>query len=413
VSTTVLDEPAPRRWTEQRWTIDQTIALVGPEWDQGRFSQIVTAAGAETLADVAAIRARCKRFVDIGPACEAIARRREARAEDALAVGRLTSARENFYLAAQYWATAQWPIVRNSAENHAMQERKRHCFESYAKLADHRIEAVSVPFQGKALPAFLHLPVGYTEGRVPVVVSIPGMDGYKERQVALYGDRWLSRGIAVLALEGPGQYEAALNGIPMTTARWSETGTACIDWLLTRPQIDPDGITITGHSFGSFFATIAFAGDSRFRACAVSGTVLEPGGYSIFEVACPSYKRRFMYMCGFVDEAAFDEFAETITWEGSSHNIRSPYLCVTGEFDRLSPLKYTEAMMATIPGPKMLLVYQDADHAVGGVPASHNGPYFLTFMADWISERLAGNPMQSERWFVQSSGTIVKEPYAT
>jgi hypothetical protein len=188
-----MDEPAPRRWTEQRWTIDQTIALVGPEWDQGRFSQIVTAAGTETLSDVAAIRARAKRFIDIGPACEAIARRREARAEEALAAERPTTARENFYLAASYWATAQWPIVQNSTENHAMNERKRYCFESYAKLADHHIESVSVPFQGKTLPAFLHLPPGYTEGRVPVVVSIPGMDGFKERLVQLYGDRWLSR----------------------------------------------------------------------------------------------------------------------------------------------------------------------------------------------------------------------------
>jgi dienelactone hydrolase len=408
----IHEEPVPRRWTEQRWSIDQTIALVGPEWDQGRFSQIVTAAGAETLSDVAAIRARAKRFVDIGPACEAIARRRETRAEEALAEKRIVTARDNFYLAASYWATAQWPIVRNDDENWAMNARKRYCFESYGRLADHHVESVAIPFHGKTLPAYLHLPPGHTDGRIPVVVSIPGMDGFKERLVQLSGDRWLSRGIAVLALEGPGQYEAALNGIPMTTARWAEAGTACIDWLLTKPQIDPNGIAITGHSFGSFFATIAFAGDPRFRACAVSGTVFEPGGYSIFEEACPSYKRRFMYMCGFVDEPAFDEFAKSITWENYSNNIRSPYLCVTGEFDRLSPLEYTEAMFATIAGPKMLLVYQDADHAIGGTPASHNGPYFLTFMADWTVDRLAGAEMPSQRWFVESSGKIVKENYA-
>ena len=35
---------------------------------------------------------------------------------------------------------------------------------------------------------------------------------------------------------------------------------------------------------------------------------LEPGGHTIFEEASPTFKKRFMYMSGFTDEAEFDEF---------------------------------------------------------------------------------------------------------
>ncbi|MEJ7663575.1 MAG: hypothetical protein WKG07_30565 [Hymenobacter sp.] len=70
--------------------------------------------------------------------------------------------------------------------------------------ADHVIEAVEVPYQGRTLPAYLHLPIGYTKGEVPCVVMIEGMDAFKELAIFATGDRfcgaawpaWLSMGRA-------------------------------------------------------------------------------------------------------------------------------------------------------------------------------------------------------------------------
>ena len=66
---------------------------------------------------------------------------------------------------------------------------------------------------------------GLQRRQVPVVVTIPGMDSFKEISVAMYGDRWLSRGMAVLAVDGPGQYESAVLGIPVTVDNWAAAGT--------------------------------------------------------------------------------------------------------------------------------------------------------------------------------------------
>ena len=81
---------------------------------------------------------------------------------------------------------------------------------------------------------------------------------------------------------------------------------------------------------------------------AVSAVCHEPGFHTIFEEASPTFKMRFMYMSGITDEARFDEFRETMTWEGHAEKIRAPYLCIAGEFDELSPLEHTERLMKTL-----------------------------------------------------------------
>jgi hypothetical protein len=75
--------PLTRRWTEQRWLLDNTIRSVGMDWDQPRSLYLSTPCGPEASADFAAIRARITKLADASPAFEAVARRREARARAA------------------------------------------------------------------------------------------------------------------------------------------------------------------------------------------------------------------------------------------------------------------------------------------------------------------------------------------
>lgn len=400
-----------RRWREQRWLIDNVIRSVGIDWDQPRTVSYNAPCGPEANADFQGIRERVRKYADISPAFESVARRREAKARAAEEAGETVTARQNYFMAAVHYAAAQWPHDENNEQNLALNARKRECYLNYARLADHRVEAAWIPFQGRALPGWFHLPPGYSGGRIPAVLSIPGMDSFKEAGVWMYGDRWLARGIAVLAVEGPGQYESAVLGIHVTVPNWIEAGHAMMDWLAARPEIDPQRIGVVGQSFGSFFATIVASHEPRLRACAVTATCLEPGCHTIFEEASPTFKRRFMYMSGYTDEAAFDEFRQTLTWEGHAENIHMPYLCVAGEADELCPLEHTERLMRTLNAPKRLVVYQDCRHSVGNVPSTNLGPAPQSLVADWMDARLAGKPFASERWYVESSGRVVRTPY--
>jgi hypothetical protein len=116
-------------------------------------------------------------------------------------------------------------------------------------------------------------------------------------------------------------------------------------------------------------------------------------------------------MSGYTDEAAFDDFVKTLTWEGYAEKIRVPYLCIAGEMDELSPLEHTERFMQTLQCPKRLVVYEGCRHSVGNVPSTSLGPTPQVLAADWMAARLADKPFESERWFVQANGSVVKTPY--
>ena len=403
-------EPQVRRFNAQRWLLDNVIRANGIDWDQPRSLYLNAPCGIEANADFAGVRERVKKMADIGPAFATVARRREAKAKAAQAEGRLVTARDNYFMAAIHWGAAQWPYDQNDETNIAFNEKKRECYAEYAALPDHRVEAAWIPFRGKAIPAWFHLPPGHQGGRVPVVISVPGMDSFKEMSVALYGDRWLNRGIAVLAIDGPGQYEAPMLGLYFSTDAWVETGPAVVDWLAARPEIDPGRIGVTGTSFGSFFGTVLTAHEPRVRACAVMSVCHEPGCHTIFQEASPTFKKRFMYMSGIVDEDEFDKFRATITWKGHADKIRVPYLCVAGEAEELSPLEHSERLVAALNGPKQMVVYQESRHSVGNVPSANLGPFPPILVADWMTDRLAGKPLASERWYVASSGQIEKRP---
>src|SRR5215467_14234720 len=403
--------PVTRRWTEQRWLLDNTIRAVGIDWDQPRSIYLSSPMGPEAQADFAGIRQRITKLADASPAFEAVARRREAKAEAAEQDGNLVTARDNYFMAAVPWAAAKWPIDENNEPNRFYNGKKRECYTKYAKVAEHHVEAAWVKLpSGQSLPGWFHLPPGYRGGRLPVVISLPGMDSFKEMGVALNGDRWLSRGMAVLALDGPGQYESPVLEIYFSIQAWIATGTAAVDWLTARGEIDASRIGLAGNSFGSFFGTIAAAHEPRIRAVAVSAVCHEPGFHTIFEEASPTFKMRFMYMSGFTDEAKFDEFRKTMTWEGHAERVKVPYLCMAGEHDELSPLEHTERLMKALKGPKRWVVYQDSRHSVGGVPSANLGPFPPTHVADWMAASLAGKTWPSEKWFVTAGGQIVKTP---
>src|SRR5437016_1408772 len=145
--------PITRRWTEQRWLLDNVIRSVGMDWDQPRSLYLSAPCGVEANADFAAIRQRITKLADASSAFEAVARRREAKAVAAEEDGSVVTARDNYFMAAVHWGAAQWPIDENDDQNKLFNGKKRECYTKYAKLADHPVEPVWIPLpDGHSLP---------------------------------------------------------------------------------------------------------------------------------------------------------------------------------------------------------------------------------------------------------------------
>jgi hypothetical protein len=124
-----MSGPVTRRFTEQRWLLDNTIRAVGMDWDQPRSIYLSAPCGPEANADFAAIRQRITKLADASPAFEAVARRREAKAQAAEKDGAMVTARESYFMSI-HWGAAQWPIDENNEQNRFYNQRKRDCYKT-------------------------------------------------------------------------------------------------------------------------------------------------------------------------------------------------------------------------------------------------------------------------------------------
>ena len=394
-----------KRWREQRWLLDQVIQTRGLDWDQGRTGKILRNCGPGVEADLREISRRVQKFTDIPREFSRAAERREELAREAEKAGHEVEAREHYYIAATFYTNAMWAVYEDgNAKRIAWGGKKRACYDKFIQFAGRPIERVELPFEGKSIAGLLHLPPRMKAGeKVPCLLYIPGMDGVKEDN-PLYADPFLERGIALFAIDGPGQGETRAGGVKCTASNCADAGKTACDYLAQRPEIDANRMALMGSSMGSYWGTRVAAAEQRFKACALSGVCVEPGQYAIFNMASPTFKLNYMYMSGYDDEAAFDEFAKTLTLKGVASKITCPYLIVAGEDDELCPIEFVYELMDEIRAPKVLVVYEGEKHSI-------RNPRSRTLIVDWLTDRLQGKPFKSEKIYVEMSGKEVHTPW--
>lgn len=385
-------EDRTRRMREQKWTFDKIIEATGVDFFWLMSRAALGAAGLDVANDINTLRLKVKKYTDISQELARIAAKREAMAKKAEDEGHLITARDNYFSAAIFYTFAQGPIHQDdNVENIAYSAKKNECYDRFIKNAPRRVEKVEIPFEDKSLPGFLHFPTGKSQG-VPCVIHLGGMDMFKEMLTPVYGDKLLERGMAVLSFDGPGQDEALITRkIRCTADNFIKAGQAAMDFLLKQPEIDANRIAIAGISMGSFWVTQIVAHDHRFKAAAVAFVCHEPGMDTIFNVACPIFKEKFMWMAGYEDEEEFDRFAETLTLKGLGARIKCPFLIVAGEKDELSPIEYSYDLYDEITSPKKIVVYEGEGHGPSQIFDAR------ALIADWLKDRLDGKSMRSER----------------
>jgi len=163
---------------------------------------------------------------------------------------------------------------------------------------------------------------------------------------------------------------------------------------------------------GTFFATQAAATlGTKIKALSESAVCHEPGFNTIFNMAAPSFKMRFMYMAGFEDEDEFDAWVAKLDLRPIAKDIKVPMQVIAGQDDQLSPLEHTRELLSLVKTPKQFVVYEAAVHGVYGAPSTLTGENPQTLQADWIADRLAGKPMaRSEEIFISNAGRATVTP---
>jgi len=398
------------RNAEQKWLLDSVIGLLGPDWDQGRLVYLSAVCGHDSQGDFMGMKSRVKTYNDLSREFMKAARKRELRAEAEVALDHQVTARESFFTAAILYSAAEYCIQASTPLHSDLRKKTKACYDNFIARALRHIERVEIPFQGKLLPALLHLPIGVAAGpaakKLPCVVQLSGMDGWKEMSVAMDGDRYLTRGVAVLVVDGPGQGESLTREIWYNPDTYGRVGGAIFDYLNTRPEIDLTRVGLNGVSFGSYWCTQVVAGEPRFAACGIVMTCFEPGGFSIFETASPTFKLRFLYMTGQTDEAAFAEIAAKLDAPKLASEIKCPIMVAAGEDDQLSDTRYLFEYFGNLNVPKTLVLYEGEDHGLHFSRAGQLGPEANTLVCDWLIDRLAGKLPTSQYIEVDQTGQV-------
>jgi hypothetical protein len=196
------------------------------------------------------------------------AERVEAIAHNCLSGGHVVSAREAFLRASLYWRTGLFYLESKDPRQLAMYHRHRSCFRQAAALFDPKIEPVSIPYEnGKTLPGYF-MRASATGGPRPTLMILGGGDTTCEE---LYdfggGAAAVRRGYNAFLWEGPGQVGAyALD--PSLTYRpdWEVPTRYAVDYVLSRDDVDPKRLALSGHSMGGYFAPRAVAFEKRITA---------------------------------------------------------------------------------------------------------------------------------------------------
>src|SRR5580692_3842564 len=196
-------EQKVKRWKDQRWLIDSVIQAVGMEWDQPRLNYTMYPAGPDAIGDFRTVGTRVRKFADMHREFAAAAHRRDVKAVNFEKQGRKISARESYFIASLLYSAARWPIFESNAKSIDYNARMVACYDKFAALMNRPVIRVEVPYGGKTLPGYLHLPREPKPGeKFPCAIGIDGMDGSKEIMCSMYGDKFLERGMAHFIYDG-------------------------------------------------------------------------------------------------------------------------------------------------------------------------------------------------------------------
>lgn len=319
-------------------------------------------------------------------------------ADEDQARGRTISAGDKLIRAANYLLTAERLQAHGSEGRMALYQRFLQSFSKGLKLTGSRCRRVEIPYEGTHLSALYVLPEG-VEGPAPILVQVNGLDSTKEMKFLVGLPKWLTeRGVASLIVDQPGTGEALR--LQNLTARYDSEHWASriVDWLETKPEIDPERIGMEGVSLGGYYCPRAVAFEPRFACGVVWGAnhdwrdvqkkrLAREGSFPV-----PHYWEHVRWVWGAHDMDEFMAIAEKVHLDGILDRVRVPFLVTHGAKDSQIPLHWAQTTYdQLVNSPRRELKIFDA--RTGGVQHSSfdNSANAGAYIADWVAEVLGGH----------------------
>jgi pimeloyl-ACP methyl ester carboxylesterase len=196
--------------------------------------------------------------------------RLEEMARESFKAGHLISAKEAYFRASCYYGTA------------GKREKQVSCFRIAGEMVVPALEPVEIPFEGKHLPGYFVKAVADNEKK-KTLIFIGGGDTILEDLYFIAGNAGKIRGYNVFVVEMPGQGATVLNGMfmrPDTEVPMK----AIVDYVLSRPDVDPEKLAAMGLSWGGYMVPRAACFEKRLKAI-VANSIIPDGNIWMTEIS--------------------------------------------------------------------------------------------------------------------------------
>ena len=327
-------------------------------------------------------------------ACAKVADGVRALAEKFESTGHRVSAAGAYLRACNYYQMAERFRTPKDAKALAAFKTGVDCFHKHAKLTDIKIEIVEVPMGKESLPGYF-VPAPSAKGkRVPCVVFFDGLDVTKEIQFMRGVPDLIKRGISCLIMDGPGTGEAIRFRGNVLRHDYEVAGSACMDWLEKRDDVDAKKVGVVAISLGGYYAPRIASMEPRFAACIAWGAIWDYYGTwkkridSNFKtsLSVPGHHITWILGVNTLDEAL--KKLQPYQLDGVVQKMRCPFLIVHGAEDEQISLADAQALYnASGSSDKTLRVFTAEE---GG--SQHCQRDYLTLgvatMWDWFEDKL-------------------------
>jgi dipeptidyl aminopeptidase/acylaminoacyl peptidase len=269
------------------------------------------------------------------------------------------------------------------------------CFHRHAKLTDVKIEIVEVPFEGGgSLPGYFVHAQNTKSGKTPCVVFFDGLDVTKEIQYVRGVPDLIKRGISVLVMDGPGTGEAIRFRGHYLRDDYEVAGSACMDYLEKRDDVDAKRVGVVAISLGGYYAPRIASMEPRFAACIAWGAIWDY--YATWKkridvkfktsLSVPGHHITWILGVDTMEEAL--KRLEPFRLDGVVQKMRCPFLVCHGAEDEQVPLADAQALYNACGSQDKTLRVFTAEE--GG--AQHCQRDYLTLvvatMWDWFEDKL-------------------------
>lgn len=310
-----------------------------------------------------------------------------------------TKANADYVRAWRLYSFGRWPIPASPGKQHSY-EKAIEAFLAHTRFWDPPLEIVHIPFEGKEIVGYLRLPKD-SKAPAPLVIAVNGLDSRKE-DLAESFSAILPYGIGYLAIDGPGTGQS-----PIKVSENAERGLSrVLDYLQTRPEVDPTRIAIHGVSWGAYWATkMAIVERSRLKGASAQSPPVDAFFQKDFLMNALLGNREYLFdqvpalMAIFENVKTLDELAETLPKmslgkQGLLGKPMAPMLVMAGVLDTQVPISDIYLLLSKGDVPKTAWINPQGGHLGRQVKVWPDPVIFKQVIIPWLVHILEPEPVK-------------------